>query len=45
MMGLGFICMIIALVLAILKAIGVNPGRVDFGWAAVAFFILGHLIH
>lgn len=45
MIGLGFLCMIIALVLAVLATIGVQLGRISMGWAAVAFFILGHMVH
>ena len=38
-MSLGTILVIIALILAILAAIGVPSSRVSLGWAAIAFWI------
>lgn len=44
-MGIGVLLLIIAIILLVLKAIGVQLGRVDFGWAGLAFLALGHLVH
>ena len=41
---MAVILLIIALLLVAFKAAGVNPGRVDLGWAGLAFMIASFLV-
>jgi hypothetical protein len=44
MVGIGLVLLVIALILAVLAALGVPSGRVNLGWASLAFFIASFLI-
>lgn len=39
MIGIPFVLLVIALILAVLASIGVSTGRISAGWAALAFLI------
>jgi hypothetical protein len=43
-MGVSSVLVVIALILAVCAALGVPGGRVQLGWAALAFFFASLLV-